>query len=147
MSRLRNEIAIAAPPQAIYSRASATERWPQFLPHYRYVRVLENRGDRRLVEMAARRGIIPVRWRAEQANDADLPSIRFTHVCGWTKGMEVEWRFTPMEGVTRVSIDHIFPADYALPEPIARHVVASFFIDHIATRTLHCLKELCERSQ
>ena len=144
MKTLRNEIVIAAPPSRVYAQASATERWPDFLPHYRYVRLLQSTADRRVLEMAARRGAIPVRWRAEQRNDPEHNAMYFTHLSGWTRGMEVAWRFFPANGGTRVSVDHLFPPRYALPEPIARYVVGAFFIDHIATQTLRCLKLRCE---
>lgn len=139
MMEMRNEILIDAPPERIYRYASDTERWPEFLPHYRYVRVLERDGDRRVVEMAARRSGIPVRWRAEQINDPQTPSIRFHHLAGWTKGMDVEWRFERVDGGTRVSIDHrkrmLFPMNW---------IVGKFFIDHIAARTLRRMKALAE---
>jgi ribosome-associated toxin RatA of RatAB toxin-antitoxin module len=141
---MRNEIAIDAPAQRIFERAGATESWPQMLPHYRYVRVLEKSGDRRIIEMAARRPIgnprvgIPVRWRAEQTNDASIPQIAFRHLSGWTKGMRVYWRFLPLSsGGTLVQIDHEFDS------PLAP-IIGAWFIDPIATRTLKTIKRICE---
>ncbi len=137
----RNEIVIHATPARIYHYASDTERWPEYLPHYRFVHVLQGAGDRRVVEMAAKRSGIPVRWRAEQTNDPRTPSIAFRHLGGWTKGMDVVWNFEPVDGGTRVSIDHranlMFPMDW---------IVGKFFIDHVATRTLRRMKELAEGS-
>ena len=141
---MRNEIVIDAPAQRIFERASATDRWPQMLPHYRSVNVLTSDGTRRIVEMAARRPLgnphfgIPVRWRAEQINDPAVPEIFFRHLGGWTKGMRVYWRFSPAEnGKTLVRIDH------DLRSPLAP-IIARFFIDPIATRTLQTMKRLCE---
>jgi hypothetical protein len=88
--------------------------------------------------MAARRGKIPVRWRAEQINDPEKPQIFFRHLGGWTRGMRVYWRFTALHnGKTRVRIDH------ELNSPLAPFI-GRFFIDPIATRTLARMKELCE---
>ena len=137
----RNEIFVHASPARVYRYASDTERWPKYLPHYRYVHVLERAGERRVVEMAARRSGIPVRWRAEQTNDPLTPSIAFRHLGGWTKGMDVVWNFDPVEGGTRVSIDH----RAALGFPM-NWIVGKFFIDHVATRTLQRMKELAEGS-
>lgn len=135
---MTNEITIAAPPERIFERASDTAHWPQMLPHYRYVRVLHSDGSRYVVEMAARRGKIPVRWRAEQINDPLKPQIFFRHLGGWTRGMRVYWRFTALHnGKTRVRIDH------ELNSPLAP-IIGKFFIDPIATRTLARMKELCE---
>src|SRR6478752_384724 len=48
----------------VWALASAVDRWPVILPHYRYVTVVQERADppRQIVEMAAWRGIFPVRW-------------------------------------------------------------------------------------
>lgn len=141
---VRNEIDIAASPERIFEYASATPLWPQMLPHYRYVRVLFTDGTRSILEMAARRPLevfglsIPVRWRAEQINDAAQPQIFFRHLGGWTKGMNVYWRFTPIEGgKTRVQIEH------DLRSPLAPFI-GSFFIHDIATRTLSRIKAIVE---
>jgi uncharacterized membrane protein len=135
--RMRNEIVVSAPVQGIYERAAATEHWPEILPHYRFVRMLNGDATRRTVEMAAWRGVIPVRWRAEQINDPATPRIYFLHLSGWTKGMRVSWEFDSDGKETRVSIDH------ELRSPLAPFI-GKYFIDPIATRTLRCMKALAE---
>jgi ribosome-associated toxin RatA of RatAB toxin-antitoxin module len=148
MTHTENEIVIAAPPQTIYRFASATERWPEFLPHYRYVKVLHDGPAFRLVEMAAMRDAIPVRWIAAQQNDPAGPGIRFVHVRGWTKGMDVRWRFLPIDGErTRVVIEHdlAFRFPFAA-EAIGEHVVGNFFIRDVASKTLARMKALAEAS-
>jgi len=138
-------IDIAADPATIFQFASATERWPEYLPHYRFVRVLEDRGEARVVEMAARRGWIPIRWVAEQRNDRSRPHIAFVHLRGWTRGMEVEWRFVPISGGTRVEIEHRLHFRFPIAaEWLGRHVVSDFFIDFVAQRTLARMKVLAE---
>lgn len=137
--KMTNEILIAAPAARIFAFACATENWARILPHYRYVRVLRGEGARRVVEMAARRGIIPVRWRAEQCDDAAAPRIDFRHLSGWTKGMRVWWTFTPEGDATRVRIEH------ELESPIAG-IAGKYFIDPIASETLRCMKDLAERA-
>jgi len=145
--KMRNQILIGARPERIFSFASATERWPDLLPHYRYVRVLERSGNSRLVEMGARRGWLPVRWRARQINDPEAPAIRFEHVAGWTRGMQVEWRFEPYGGKTLVSIDHALQFRFPLfADAIGRHIIGRFFVDFIASRTLCRMKEVAESS-
>lgn len=138
---MRNEIVIAAPADRIFQYAGATDRWPQILPHYRYVRILRTDGNRRVVEMAAKRPFkafaVPVRWRAEQINDAAIPQISFRHLSGWTKGMRVYWRFSPEGDRTRVQIDHEWDS------PLAP-LIGKYFVDPIATRTLRCIKQICE---
>jgi ribosome-associated toxin RatA of RatAB toxin-antitoxin module len=138
-------IEIAAEPATIFGFASTTERWPEYLPHYRSVRILEDRGATRVVEMAAWRGRIPIRWVAEQRNDPMRPHIAFLHLRGWTRGMEVEWRFLPISGGTRVEIEHRLRFRFPIAsEWLGRHVVSDFFIDYVAQRTLARMKVLAE---
>lgn len=140
-----NTITVRAPAQLIYALASTTELWPNILPHYRFVHVLSGNGFERTVEMGARRGIIPVQWVAVQRNDALTPSILFRHIRGWTAGMEAVWRFQERNGETTVSISHAL--DFAFPVAsriVEKHVVAGYFIDGIATRTLATFKRLAE---
>jgi ribosome-associated toxin RatA of RatAB toxin-antitoxin module len=145
MTETSNEIVIAAPAKRIYDLAVATERWPDILPHYRYVRVLEERGSSRVVEMAAWRDFIPIRWVAEQSGDPERPIIRFHHIAGWTRGMDVEWRFEPHAEGTHVTIAHRlafqfpFAADW-----LGRNVVGKFFIHDVAGKTLARMKVLAE---
>lgn len=146
MTHTENSIEIAAPAATIYHLAAATERWPMYLPHYRYVHVLEQHANRRVVEMSAWRSGIPISWVAEQTNDPVLPAIAFRHIHGWTRGMEVVWRFEPRPGGgTRVTILH----DLAFKFPIAadfigEHVVGDFFVANVAGKTLARMKTLAE---
>lgn len=138
-------ITIRATPQTVYALAADIERWPDRLPHYRYVRVLRRDGDRTVAAMGARRGVLPVRWTAEQVRQPEVPRIGFRHVGGVTRGMDVEWRFEPVADGVRVTILH----DLHLRWPVigglvARWVIGAFFIEHIARRTLRQVKRLAE---
>lgn len=146
MITAQNEIVIHAPAERIFALASDTQRWPEILPHYRSVRLVES-GSPQTLEMSAWRDIIPVRWTARQWNDAATPHIRFKHVAGWTRGMDVEWRFEPVPGGTRVRILH----DIAFQFPVAadflgEYVIGRFFVQNIAGKTLRRIKELAERA-
>jgi uncharacterized membrane protein len=134
--------------QTIYRLAAAVERWPELLPHYRRVRVLQDDGACRLVEMAAMRDRIPVSWRAEQCCFPDDPRITFRHVRGVTTGMEVEWRFQSVDGGVRVAILH----DLKLGWPViggfvADRIIGPFFIANIAGKTLRRIKQLAEAEE
>jgi aromatase len=140
-------ISIRAPASRVYAFAHATERWPEFLPHYRFVRVLHDDGDHRVLEMAARRGLIPVRWTAAQYNDPDNYGVRFVHLRGWTRGMEVSWILQGRSDVTTVSIVHDVVFRFPVAErTLERYVVTRYFIEGIASRTLACIKSLAEGS-
>ena len=139
------EIEIAAAARTVYDAVADVKRWPSFLPHYRYVR---SKGDGSYA-MAARRGWIPVRWVARVENDPHVPVLRFRHVKGWTRGMDVAWRFESTPAGTRVTIVHDLDvrAAPALREWFARRVIGEFFVDAIARRTLFHVKALVERGR
>src|SRR5688572_28178681 len=101
-----NTVFIKAPVETVYEYAADIARWPDILPHYRWVKVLREEGNRRLAEMAARRDFIPVRWWAEQELFPDEPRITYRHVGGITKGMEVVWTFERGDSGVNVSIRH-----------------------------------------
>ncbi|MEA2721778.1 MAG: hypothetical protein QOJ39_3642 [Candidatus Eremiobacteraeota bacterium] len=145
MTITRNTIEIAAPASAIYALAAATEKWPDILPHYRYVRVLEERGAARVVAMGARQHVFPVNWVAEQTNDPRTPHIAFHHLRGWTRGMDVEWIFEEFARGTRVTIEHrltfLFPV---AAEWLGKHLVSDYFVHGVAAKTLARMKQLAE---
>jgi ribosome-associated toxin RatA of RatAB toxin-antitoxin module len=145
MTITSNTVHIAAAPATIYELASRTERWPQILPHYRWVKILKEEGATRTVEMAARRDWIPLRWVALQTNDPRRPHIAFHHLQGWTRGMDVEWRFEPEGNGTRVTIEHRLTFRFPLAAGwLGRHIVSDFFIHAVAARTLYRIKDLAE---
>ncbi len=132
--------------EAIFEYAARVEHWPRWLPHYRGVRVIEAHGPERIVEMKARRGRIPVRWWARQVVLPAERRIRYTHLRGITRGMEVEWRFEPEPaGSVLVTIVH----DLALRWPfvgrlVADRIIGPLFVGAIAGRTLGRIKMLVE---
>lgn len=131
---------------AVFAYAARVEDWPRLLPHYRDVRVIASAAGGRVVEMRARRGRIPVWWWARQEVLPAERRIRYTHVRGVTRGMEVEWRITPEgEGVV-VTIVH----DLSLRWPVIGRAVADWiigpkFVDPIAGATLRTIKALVEQ--
>ena len=145
MTITRNTIEVAAPARAVYELAAATERWPEILPHYRYVRVLENRGATRVVAMCAWRDVFPISWIAMQTNDPATPHIAFHHLRGWTRGMDVEWVFEELSHGTRVTIEHRLKFRFPVAaEWLGEHVVSGYFVHGVAAKTLLRMKQLAE---
>jgi hypothetical protein len=110
------------------------------------VRVLAQNGAARTVEMAARHGFVPLRWTAEQTNDALRPHIAFHHIKGPTSGMDVEWIFTPLgDRVTRVQIVHRLAFRFPIAADFfGKYVVSDIFIHGVANKTLARMKQLAE---
>lgn len=139
---------IRAPFERAFELASDVERWPEILPHYRYVRPVPDPNGERRFAMGARRGPIPVRWEAIQRPKPGERTIEFVHTGGVTRGMWVAWRFEQGgAGVLDVSIEHRLD----LPWPVigrfaAERVIGPHFIEAIARRTLRTVRHLAEQA-
>ena len=139
---------VDAPPDLVFAIARDVERWERLLPHYARSRALERRPDGSLVvDFVARRPLIavlglglPVAWRARTWSDPPTLRLRFVHVAGATKGMDVTWRIEPAAGGSRVSIDH----DFRPRLPLFAAFVDRAFTRPIAGRTLATFKALAE---
>ena len=141
----RVKIQIDAPLERIFPLAAEVERWPERLPHYRYVRRLPAKEGERRFAMGARRGPIPVRWEAIQRPLPDERRIEFTHTGGVTRGMRVVWRFVPNGDGWEVSIEHELDLGWPLIGSFAgERVVGPQFVEAIARRTLRRVKAMAE---
>ena len=131
--------------EAVFAYAARIEDWPRLLPHYRSVTVIASAGSERLVEMRARRDRIPVGWWARQVVLPAERRIRYTHVRGVTRGMEVEWRITPAAGGVVVTIVHDLRLGWPLiGRIVADRIIGPKFVEPIAGATLDRIKWLVE---
>jgi ribosome-associated toxin RatA of RatAB toxin-antitoxin module len=136
---------IQAAPDRVYDLVSDLGRWQEYLPHYRYVRILARRDGTTRAAMSARRGSIPVFWEAEQTQDREAGTIRFHHVRGVTRGMDVVWTLIPEGNGTRARVDHELRLGVPLiGEWLAERVIAREFIEPIVARTLARFREIAE---
>lgn len=143
--RSRLEVHIRAPFERIFELAADVERWPEILPHYRFVRRLPDATGERHFAMGARRGPIPVRWVAIQRPMPEQRRIEFTHTGGVTRGMQVAWHFEEREDGFEVSIEHELRLAWPIIGRLAADaVVGPQFIEPIARRTLRRVKQLAE---
>lgn len=139
-------------PAVMFELARDVEQWPKYLSHYRYVKLREKRSDGAgVVEMSAyrpftlragRRTLGPINWPtwwlSEMSVDEETPAVRFRHIGGITKGMEVKWTFTPTPKGVHVRIVHLWdgPPWPLVGEFAAIWVIGPVFIHGIASRTL-----------
>jgi uncharacterized membrane protein len=145
---------MAAPAQLCFRVAADVERWPDILPHYRWVKF--HRKDRfgtGRVEMAAWRAFAgavryPTWWLSEMVAVEAEPAIYFQHVAGITRRMDVKWSFEAAAGGTRVRITHAWDGPrWPLIGGIAwRHVIGPRFVSFIASRTLAGIAAEAERA-
>jgi ribosome-associated toxin RatA of RatAB toxin-antitoxin module len=141
-------IDVKAPPELVFRLARDVERWDRLLPHYARSRAVARTADGALLaEFIARRPIVPllglsllVAWRARTWSEPEACRLRFVHVAGATRGMDVSWRIEPTASGTRISIDHAFRS----PLPGFATFVDRAFTRPIAGRTLATFKALAE---
>ncbi len=146
---------VAADMDTIFALARDVERWPELLPHYRHVRFISRTTDGGgVVEMAAVRpfGLLdwPTWWVSEmQVHAGDgAPWIRYRHVRGITRRMEVLWAFREDAGGTMTTILHMWngPSWPVIGDVAAQRVIGPVFVHGIASRTLSGLARVAEGS-
>ena len=148
-----DERVVAAPPGTMFDVARDVENWPAHLAHYRFVRFRERSpGELSVVEMSAYRHFGPIGWPTWWLSLMEVlperPAIRFRHIEGITKEMDVEWSFEPVANGTRVRIVHAWdgPRWPLIGVFAARTVIGPVFIHGIASRTLAGLARVAERA-
>jgi ribosome-associated toxin RatA of RatAB toxin-antitoxin module len=155
--RTVDERVARAPAQTMFQIAADVERWPELLRHYRYVRFRERMHGTGIVEMSANRPFGPLAWptwwvslmEVQHRTDGSQPAIRFRHIEGITRGMEVEWSFAPVTEGTLVTVLHLWngPSWPLIGGIAARAVIGPVFVHGIASRTLAGLARAAERRQ
>jgi ribosome-associated toxin RatA of RatAB toxin-antitoxin module len=135
----------------VFATARDVTRWPDWLAHYRWVRFHQQRQGGGLVEMAAWRPFGPVNyptwWLSEMDLEEAAPRIRFRHVDGITRGMDVAWDFVPSNGGTDVTITHWWngPRWPLIGRAAATLVIGPVFVHGIASRTLAGIARQAEK--
>jgi hypothetical protein len=141
-------IDIAAPPDLVFRLARDVTRWERLLPHYARSRLVAREADGVVVcDFIARRPLIPllglglpVTWRSRTWSEDATRRLRFLHVAGATRGMDVTWTIEPAGSGTRVDIGH----DFRPRIPGFAWFVDRVFTRAIAGRTLATFGALAE---
>jgi ribosome-associated toxin RatA of RatAB toxin-antitoxin module len=152
-----DELVVNAPLRAMFDIAADVERWPAHLAHYRFVKFHERRADGGgTVEMSANRPFGAVDWptwwtslmSVTVPGSAGAPAIRFRHIRGVTRAMDVEWTFEERDRGVLVRIVHVWngPGWPVIGVWAARNVIGPVFVHGIASRTLAGLARAAERS-
>jgi ribosome-associated toxin RatA of RatAB toxin-antitoxin module len=141
-------IDIAAPADLVFGLAREVDRWSSLLPHYARSSIRERRADGSVVaDFVARRPLVPVlgiglpvTWRSRTWSEPEGRRLRFVHVAGATRGMDVTWHIEPTAAGCHVRIEHDFTARL----PGFARVVDRWFTRPIAGRTLATFRAIAE---
>ncbi len=146
---IENRIVMEGPWADIWRFSSEIEKWPSRLPHYRKVTIQKTLepGKKRQAFMSAWRNFFPVNWITIQTLEApENPSearIRYRHIGGVTKGMEVIWSFEPLgKNLYQVVISHDWAPGWFLVGRPAAYLIQTQIVHNIAARTLSTIKRL-----
>jgi ribosome-associated toxin RatA of RatAB toxin-antitoxin module len=145
------EVEIDASPDLVFALARDVERWADLLPHYARSSARERLPDGIVVvDCIARRAFvpvlglaIPVAWRSRTWSEPITRRLRFVHIAGATRGMDVTWRIEPTTTGCRVEIVHDFRPRFAPFGPF----VDRWFTRPIAARTLATFKAIAEATK
>jgi ribosome-associated toxin RatA of RatAB toxin-antitoxin module len=150
--RTVDRASVEAPLDRAFAVAADVERWPDFLTHYRWVRMRERTERGGVVEMAAWRpfGVFkyPTWWLSEMEILPGEHLVRYRHIGGITRGMDVEWKLEERGDRVDVTIVHEWDGPrWPLISGIAANwVIGPVFIHGIASRTLAGVKRKAESS-
>lgn len=140
-----------APADRVFQAMADVERWPALLAHYRWVTMRERHPGGGIVEMAAWRpfGVAryPAWWVSQMEIDLPRWQVRYRHIDGITRGMDVVWQLAPLERETDVTIVHQWsgPRWPLIGSLAASLVIGPVFISGIASRTLAGLARFVEQ--
>ena len=149
--RIVDQIVTTAPPVLVFEIAADVERWPGILPHYRFVRMLERNGYSGVVEMSAWRPFSAMRWptwwTSEMRIDPVKREVRYKHIRGVTRGMDVVWQVNEVEKGTHINLVHEWDGPWwpLIGRPAASAVILPVFVHGIAVLTLAGVSREAER--
>jgi len=144
--RTENSILIKAPLETIFETTSNLLLWPKVLPHYRWIRILKADDDGLIVNMAARRGWLPIQWTSRFQVDPNARELHFEHLKAFTRGMRVLWTYTTTPEGVRITISHELDRGSAFGRWFAQYVLGKMFIRPVAMRTLSHFKQYLEQN-
>jgi hypothetical protein len=139
-----DEQLVHAPPDVCFDVAADVERWPDILPHYRWVRFRDKQGfGAGIVEMAAWRPFpagmrYPTWWVSEMRAAQTEHAVYYKHVAGITRGMDVKWELNARGDDTFIRLFHTWsgPSWPLIGGVAAGRVILPHFVSAIAQRTL-----------
>ena len=142
---------VSAPPDLVFDVAADVERWPDILPHYRWVRLVDRSAEPWTVEMSAHRPFGPLNWptwwRSEMRVVRTRREVRYRHIGGITTGMDVLWRIEPRAAGAHIHLLHEWdgPRWPVIRRPAAEWVIGPVFVHGIASRTIRGVAREAER--
>lgn len=144
MIRIENNVIINENIDKVFEVSVDFERYPEFLPIYKEVKILEKQGDKMIVERKSIVGKKEVKWRSSVIIEPNK-SIIAEQLEGPIPGMKIEWLFEEIAGKTKITLIHNFEYKKI---PVIGHIIGKLIVAKIvckmAEETLRGIKAKIE---
>ena len=142
--KTQNKIAVVGSLEEVFGLIEEVGRWPEIVEDVGDVKVLGMEARKKVVEMATRGGVLPLKMTILQESFPAERRIIFSHIKGVMKGVEAEWSFGEVrlknKGLVHVSVTH----DFKNISSTRAYVLNRFFIQKRTEKMLLRLKEMVE---
>lgn len=109
-AKLIGEIIIHAPLNKVFVLAADLTRWPEFLPHYRYIRFVTHTPTGGIVKMCCVRRRILTTWTSDFRIDTVKHELRLHHLKSTLNAtLKVVEKDNSLESLIRAGHDHLEP--------------------------------------
>lgn len=144
MIKVRNTVVINAPRDEVFSVASDFERWPEFMPSYKEVKIVERTEDKMVIERMGQVIGKPAFWKSEVSLEPPK-MIKAKQVKGPIPDMDIEWLFEELDGETKIVLVHNFEyKKIPLIGGIIGRLIAAKIVRRMAQETLEDIKRRIE---
>jgi len=107
MIRTLNSIIIKASLDKVFSVATDMEKYPEFIPSYKKVKILSRNGNKMIVERIGSVGSKSVYWKSSVSLEPNK-SITAEQLEGPIKGMQIKWLFEDTKDGVKITLTHDF---------------------------------------
>lgn len=145
MVHVKNSILIEKDLAEVFKVAADFESYPEFIPTYKSVQILERQGDELLIERVGLAGGREVKWRSRVVIKENK-SIKAVQLEGPLAGMEIEWSFEEAAQGTLVLLTHNFEyRKIPLIGSLIGRLIVKRIVSRMADDTLKAIKKRVER--
>ncbi len=104
---------IKADKAKVYSVAREMEKFPEFMPDIKKVKILERAGNKTVTEWESLLEDTPICWKEQDEFDDAKPAIKFKLIEGDLDKLDGEWKFEDAPEGTKVTL--LLDYDFGMP--------------------------------
>lgn len=97
----------------VYSVAREMEKFPEFMPDIKKVKILERAGNKTVTEWESLLEDTPINWKEQDEFDDAKPAIKFSLIEGDLDKLDGEWKFEDDGEATKVTL--FLDYDFGMP--------------------------------